>query len=242
MRVIEVFADVSCPFTHAGLRTVVRARHRAGRDDVALRVRAWPLELVNGTPMSPLRAAEHVDTLRRQAVPDLFTHFEVDRFPSTSLPALALAAAAYRRGDARGEAVSLALREALFEEGRDISRADVLADIARLHDVGEPGPADDEAVRADWREGTGRGVRGSPHFFCGDLDSFCPSLDISRDDAGHLQVHLDTDALRTLSVRLPGGVIRSAGGAGPTGRTGRRGRPPPRRAGSCPRPPRWSAR
>ena len=48
MRTIEVFADVLCPFTHVGLRAVAEQRARAGRDDVVIRVRAWPLELVNG--------------------------------------------------------------------------------------------------------------------------------------------------------------------------------------------------
>ena len=46
-------------------------------------------------------------------------------FPRTSLPALALVAAAYRQSDRMGEAVSLALRDSLFERGRDISRQDV---------------------------------------------------------------------------------------------------------------------
>src|SRR5262245_18171405 len=47
-RLIEVFADVVCPFTHVGLRRLVGYRERAQREDVAIRVRAWPLELVNG--------------------------------------------------------------------------------------------------------------------------------------------------------------------------------------------------
>jgi len=45
--VIEVFADVACPFTHVGLKSFVARRAGLGRDDVILRVRAWPLEIVN---------------------------------------------------------------------------------------------------------------------------------------------------------------------------------------------------
>ena len=51
MHQLEVWADVTCPFTHVGLHRLVDERDRQGRDDLHLRVRAWPLELVNGVPM-----------------------------------------------------------------------------------------------------------------------------------------------------------------------------------------------
>lgn len=130
MLVIEVYADVWCPFAHVGLRSVVRWRNELGRDDVIVRVRAWPLELVNGVPLDPTITAEHVDDLPAQVASDLFCDFDPGQFPRTSLPALAVAAAAYSRDDRTGEAVSVALRDALFEEGRDISRPDVLASVA----------------------------------------------------------------------------------------------------------------
>jgi len=193
--VIEVYADVCCPFTHVGLRTVVLRRDQLGRDDVVLRVRAWPLELVNGQPLDPVTTAEHVDALRSQVAPDLFAQFDTSHLPRTSLPALALAAAAYRQGDRMGEAVSLALRDSLFEGGRDISRQDVLVSVANAHGVGDVGPEDDERVREEWHEGQSRGVVGSPHFFCGDIGAFCPSLDISRDTEGHLHLQRNAEAL-----------------------------------------------
>ena len=43
----------------------------------------------------------------------------------------------------------------------------------------------------DWHEGQARGVVGSPHFFCGDRDVFCPSLALERDREGHLHVAPD---------------------------------------------------
>lgn len=125
--VIEVFADIWCPFAYVGLSTVMRRRGQSGADGFFLRVRAWPLELVNGRPLDPAATAGHVDELRSQVAPDLFAQFDPGRFPTSSLPGLALAAAAYRAGDRTGEAVSMALRTALFEEGLDISRPDVLA-------------------------------------------------------------------------------------------------------------------
>jgi 2-hydroxychromene-2-carboxylate isomerase len=195
MPVIEVYADIWCPFAHVGLRSIMRRRHQLGRDDITLRVRAWPLELVNGAPLDPVATAEHIDDLRMQVTPHLFAGFDPDHFPHTSLPSLALAAAAYRRDTRAGEAVSLALRDALFEEGRDISQPDVLAGIADLHSVQVSVLDDEMAVLADWREGLSRRVQGSPHFFCNDREAFCPSLDISKDAHGHLHFHRNTRAL-----------------------------------------------
>ena len=85
--VIEVFADVGCPFTHVGLRRMVDRRDELGRTDVVLRVRAWPLEHVNHTPLDPAFIAEEVAAIRVQVAPDLFTGFVPGAFPATSLPA-----------------------------------------------------------------------------------------------------------------------------------------------------------
>jgi predicted DsbA family dithiol-disulfide isomerase len=190
--VIEVFADVCCPFTHVGLRRLVQRREQLGRrGDVV--VRAWPLELVNGEAVAAETVAEEVEALRAQVAPDLFKGFDPTTFPVTTLPALALAAAAYRRSRPLGERVSLAVRDALFEEGRDVADEAVLAEIGREHDV-VPEPVDDAAVLTDWKDGRRRGVLGSPHLFTAGHDAFCPSLDIRRVD-GDLRIEPDAAAL-----------------------------------------------
>lgn len=188
MRVIEVYADVWCPFAHVGLRCVSERRALLKRQDVLLDIRAWPLELVNGKPLDPEDTALHVRELQSQVAPDLFGRFDPEHFPQTSLPALACVHAAYRKGTETGEAMSFALRDALFEEGLDISRADVLSEIAKSLDVDSFDAADEQAVLGDWDEGVRRGVKGSPHFYCGDSDVFCPSLNISRDESGNLKM------------------------------------------------------
>jgi predicted DsbA family dithiol-disulfide isomerase len=190
-RVIEVFADITCPFTHVGLRRLVDRRRELGRDDVRFRVRAWPLELVNGSPMGPTAVGEKVDLLRREVAPDLFAGFDADHFPATSLPALMLAGRAEEHGLEVAEQANLRLRDALFEHGQDIGDPRVLARIAA--EVGvtpDPTSHGRSHVLADWREGRQRGVIGSPHFFVGDEGFFCPSLDIERVD-GVLQVAFD---------------------------------------------------
>lgn len=185
--IIEVFADVACPFTHVGLRRLVDRRDELGRTDVVLRVRAWPLEHVNGKPLDPVFIAEEVSAIKVQVAPDLFTGFAETAFPTTSLPALALAAAAYRRSDIVGEAVSLSLRDLCFEQGVNIADDEVLAHIAAEHGLTVI-DVDRTSVEGDHAEGATRGVVGSPHFFTPEGGFFCPLLDVGRDDQGTLHV------------------------------------------------------
>lgn len=203
MKSIEVFADVCCPFTHVGLHRIIerlsQLAHASHPERPLLRVRAWPLELVNGEPMDADFIAEEIDALREQVAPDLFTGFDVASFPPTSLPALSLAADAYRISMKIGEAVSMALRDALFEKGLDIADPHVLAGIANAHGVAVSG--DHAPVLADWHEGQARGVIGSPHFFIGGTGAFCPVLDIRRVD-GHLRIRSDPTALDSFLAHL----------------------------------------
>ncbi len=195
MKIIEVFADIWCPFAYVGIRCFVERRNQLGREDAGLYVRAWPLELVNEAPLDPTTTARHVQELRSQVAPELFQGFDSAHFPTTTLPALAWVHAAYERDVKKGEAVSLALRNALFEGGIDISDPDSLLEIGRSEDIYSFDPSSQQAVLADWAEGRTRGVRGSPHFFYGDADAFCPSLDIFKDGMGHLQVKRNMEAL-----------------------------------------------
>ena len=188
--VSEVFADVVCPFTHVGLRRFVERRDEAGRTDLVLRVRAWPLELVNGKPMDPAFIDEEIEIIRESVAPDLFTGFEQSAFPSTSMPAFALAAAAYRTSDRLGEQVSLELRDLIFEQGVDVSDPEVLAELAAKHGL-EISDADRLAGSADHAEGSERGVIGSPHFFTPKGGFFCPALEVGRNEADELYVNPD---------------------------------------------------
>ena len=195
MKIIEVFADIWCPFAHVGIRCVIERRAQLKCEDAVLYVRAWPLELVNETPLDPKTTTDHVRDLRTQVAPDLFQGFDPNHFPSTTRPALAWVHAAYEKDMKRGEAVSLALRNALFESGVDISDPVALSDIVRAEGIESFDATDEQAVLDDWHEGKERGVKGSPHFFCGDADVFCPSLDIFKDGAGHLEVKRNMEVL-----------------------------------------------
>lgn len=184
---IEVFADITCPFTHVGLR---RVSAEFG-DEVRVRVRAWPLEWVNGEPMAAEAVAIKAAVLREQLLVDAFRGLRPDSWPATTIPALNLAAEAYGRDHATGFAVSLAVRDALFEQGRDIGSIEVLAELATEHDLPSPGAEPHQAVLDDYEDGRRRGVRGSPDFFVLGQEFFCPALDLGHDAEGRLQARFD---------------------------------------------------
>jgi predicted DsbA family dithiol-disulfide isomerase len=180
VQVVEVFAEVVCPFAHVGLRRFVARRSELGTATPLLRVRAWPLELINGQPFDPEKVAHDVAELRRQVVPELFARFTPAAVPHSSLSAFALVADAQAQSDQLGEEVALAVRTALFEDGLNVGDADVLAEIARTHGLERPHGDVGSVCEVDHAEGLRRGVQGSPHFFVGDHGYFCPSLRIDR--------------------------------------------------------------
>jgi predicted DsbA family dithiol-disulfide isomerase len=178
--VIEVFADIWCPFTHVGLKLVAGQLRDRGRQDVTIRVRSWPLEWVNGRPMDPNATLDHINELRDQVSTEFFSGFDASRFPHSTVPVLALVAHAYTAELTLGQALSFEVRDWLFERGLDVSEPDTLAAIARSFGLGTPDPDDYAAVVSEWKEGRRLHVAGSPHFFCAGTSVFCPSLQISK--------------------------------------------------------------
>ncbi len=193
-RRLEVFADITCPFTHVGLKRVVAQLDELGAD-VDLVVRAWPLEWVNGEMFDAEAIATKIGVLHDQLGVEDFTGFDPSSWPTTSIPALNLCAAAAREGTAKGIAVALDIRAALFERGADIADPAVLAQIAADHGLDAPTVDVDPDVTADFEDGQRRGVRGSPDFWVGETEFFCPALELSHDASGALVADFDPDGL-----------------------------------------------
>ena len=201
MQTIEVYADITCPFTHVGLKRVVQHVRRMSAPAEVI-VRAWPLEWVNGTPLAVDAVLVKAQALTEQLGVDDFAGLRADAWPITTIPALNLAASAYERDAATGLAVSLELRAGLFERGDDIGDPDVLARVAAAHRLPASVDAASEAVLADYEGGRERGVRGSPHFFVASDDFFCPALDLGHDSDGHLTARFDADMLAEFFARV----------------------------------------
>ena len=116
MQTVEVYADITCPFTHVGLKRLVQ--HVSAMSEPAeVIVRAWPLEWVNGSPLAVDAVLVKAAALTNQLGVDDFSGLRADAWPASTIAALNLAASAYERDAATGLAVSLELRTALFERG-----------------------------------------------------------------------------------------------------------------------------
>ena len=198
---IEVFADITCPFTHVGLKRVIE--HIAEMERPAeVHVKAWPLEWVNGAGLEIDAVEMKAKALTEQLGVDDFSGLDHDHWPASTIQALELAAAAYARDTGTGLAVSLEIRADLFERGLDVGDPHVLAPIADAHGLLLPPAGSSEAVRADYDEGRARGVSGSPHFFVGNDNFFCPALDLGHDADGNLTARLDTEGLAAFFARI----------------------------------------
>jgi hypothetical protein len=170
-------------------------RNKLGKSDPVIVVRSWPLELVNNAPMDPAKAKGNCDALRDQVDHDAFSCVNTETFPASTLDALTLISHAYTINADLGERAAFRVREALFEEGRDISDRLVLDDLAKEMEITDYFDPAHTAVLADWEEGKQRGVVGSPHFFYGTVGTFCPSLQMTREPATGLTIHTDTTRL-----------------------------------------------
>jgi 2-hydroxychromene-2-carboxylate isomerase len=189
---ITVFADVACPFAYVGLSRIAAYRGRMGAGLTPIHVRAWPLEVVNGEPLSGASLVPKIEALRRGVAPELFQGFSPEAFPTTSQPALAAEHAAYRAGLDKGLGFSLAIRRLLFEEGADIGDPVVVAALIERASLPEVTGPDRAAVADDHEEGLRRGVQGSPHFFTPRGSFFCPTLDIEHRGQGY-EVSFDAE-------------------------------------------------
>jgi predicted DsbA family dithiol-disulfide isomerase len=203
---VHVFADITCPFAHVGLKQVARHLEQLG-DRRELIVRAWPLEWVNGTPLDVHAVMVKAAALHDQLGVDDFDGLRADRWPRSTIPALNLVARAYQRDAGTGRAVSLGLRSALFEQGVDVGDPDALALVAAAHHLDPSteeltGAVVHEQVQRDYDEGRRRGVQGSPHFFVGADGFFCPALDLGHDSDGHLTARFDQEMLTQFFARI----------------------------------------
>lgn len=176
---IVMWSDVSCPWATTAVHHLHAARARLGLEQhVVLDHRAFPLELLNSrcTPKAILDA--EIPVVGALA-PDFGWRMwtgDPAGYPSTVLLALEAVQAAKEQSLVASDRLDLALRRALFVEGRHIGMRHVVVDVADTCPEVD-GPAleaalDDgrgrRAVIEQWRAVPHAGLQGSPHLFLPD--------------------------------------------------------------------------
>ena len=85
MQTVEVYVDITCPFTHVGLKRVVQ--HVSETSEPAeVVVRAWPLEWVNGAPLDIGAVLVKAAALTDQLGVDDFVGLRADAWPTSTIP------------------------------------------------------------------------------------------------------------------------------------------------------------
>lgn len=177
MPAVIVWSDIACPWATVFVARWQVACERAGIP-FAIDHRVFPLELVNERPTPKLTLDAEIP-VAGALVPDfemrLWTGPDFE-YPVTTLLALEAVQAAKEQSLAASTSLDLALREALFADGRCISLRHVVLDVARLTDDVDVDALIDaldsgrarRRITDDLAEAKAGKVKGSPHVFLPD--------------------------------------------------------------------------
>ncbi len=176
MVTVTLWSDIHCPWAAVAVHRL-RAARKDKEIDVVFDQRPWPLELINGRGIPRHIIPEEMAVLASHE-PELFSRFSGDSWPSTSLPAFELIAAARRAHGAEvAEDVDYHLRVAFFRDSVDLSirpgleqaleaaaRSNAALDTDKVLSIwdGEPVRAD---VLHDYRRSKDLPIQGSPQIF-----------------------------------------------------------------------------
>ena len=129
MATLEFWADYICPWAYVA-RVRIDPLIKEYKNSVKLEIKALPLEWVNGVPTSreSLEAEWWVAAVHdRRAV---FGLYRDNTFPNTAIPVFRAGKAALLQSYDKFLEFDLQVRRALFQDGMDISKVDVLLSIA----------------------------------------------------------------------------------------------------------------
>jgi predicted DsbA family dithiol-disulfide isomerase len=127
---IVVWSDILCPWAHVAVHRLLAARRQAGLDDeLVVDHRALPLELLGDGPLPEATVRAAAEVLAGHE-PGAGWGGPGDPWPVTSFAPLAAVQAAKALGVAAAERLDLALRRALFGDGRCVSLYPVVLDVA----------------------------------------------------------------------------------------------------------------
>lgn len=186
---VVVFSDIGCPWAHLAVHRLHATRARLGLDDdVRLKHRPFPLEVVNSQP-TPKHILDAeipvVGALEPDAGWQVWTA-PTSTWPVSTLPALEAVQAAEMQSLLAAEQLDRALRRALFAEHRCVTMLHEVVAVARTCpdvDAEEVEAAlwDGRArhrIAASLEESATQQVQGSPHLFLPDgTDVHNPGID-----------------------------------------------------------------
>jgi predicted DsbA family dithiol-disulfide isomerase len=175
---LVVYTDIACAWSTITLHRLRRARAQAGLDaELALDLRLYPLEEVNGFPLPERFLAAEIPVVGQleQELGWQVWQGEPSAWPNTSMPANEAVHAAKAQSLRAAEQLDAALRQALFGDSRPIALRHEILDVAE----GCP-DVDVDALAEALDDGRARGpmladsrrhrdaVQGSPHLFLAD--------------------------------------------------------------------------
>jgi predicted DsbA family dithiol-disulfide isomerase len=177
---IDFVADLACPWCYLGLVRLDRAR--AMRPDRPVRVRWRPFFLNPGMPQDGMDRAAYLRRKFGGDARDVYRRIEdsgradgvtfaFERMPRTPNTLLAHRLILFAEEQSKADAVIRALFRALFQDGRDVGRPEVLAAIAGEAGLDQAGVSeflkDDRLapeVHAAHEQAERIGIRGVPVF------------------------------------------------------------------------------
>jgi predicted DsbA family dithiol-disulfide isomerase len=193
---LQVWSDLSCPWSHVIVWRLWDARRRLGLEDrVRLDHHAFPLELFNDEPTPRWHIDVEAPVARTIAPRAGWQQWSApdSAWPVTLLPAMEAVQAAKLQSLHASEALDRGLRRALYAESRCISLRHVILEVATeadVVDVAQLAAALDDgrargALIADWRTAQGAEVRGSAHVFAPDgSNDENPGIGVGWEDDG----------------------------------------------------------
>ncbi len=192
---VVVFSDLGCPWAHAAVWRLHRARRRLRlAEAVRFDHRAFPLELFNSQPTSRPGSGQLATCMELApgagwqpwSAPD-------GAWPVTMLPPMEAVQAAKEQSFAASEELDIGLRRAFWGESRCISLRHVIlevasqcesVDLATLADAIDSGRAR-RRIFEQWEVAKTDAVRGSPHLFAAGFDAENPGLELDwREEDG----------------------------------------------------------
>lgn len=204
---VQVWSDLSCPWSHAVVWRLWDARRRLGLEDrVRLDHHAFPLELFNNEPTP--KAHRDLEWPVAQAVAPRAGwqawSAPPETYPVTMLPPMEAVQAAKLQSLTASEELDRALRRAFWGESRCISMRHVILEVAAEcdaldldrfvtdFDAGRGRPA----IFDDWAVARTDAVRGSAHLFAPDgSNEQNPGIGIAYEDGTYRVTRDDPSAI-----------------------------------------------